>query len=122
MTDAHSRDVTIALASLVQRKLLSTGGAHKRTFYFLSGDQPPATEEFGFPKDRGTGVAAGQASSVQTGQPSSEQTGPSSVQTGLSSVQTGHETARVEAISSAIRSKKRVSRTPRPTMPSTTRS
>ena len=103
MTDAHSRDVTIALASLVQRNLLSTGGAHKRTFYFLSGDHPPTTEEFAFPRDQETGASAGRVGSVQTG--------PSSVQTGLSSVQTGHETARVEAISSAIRSKKRVSRT-----------
>ncbi len=48
MTDAHPRDVTVALASLVQRGLLETGGAHKRTYYHLPGEPPPAAEAFGF--------------------------------------------------------------------------
>jgi predicted HTH transcriptional regulator len=39
MTGAHPRDVTVALASLVQRGLLESGGSHKRTFYFLPGDR-----------------------------------------------------------------------------------
>ena len=42
MTDAHPRDVTVALSSLVQRGLLESGGAHKRTFYFLPGERPAA--------------------------------------------------------------------------------
>jgi len=39
MTAAHPRDVTVALASLVQRGLLESGGSHKRTFYFLPGER-----------------------------------------------------------------------------------
>jgi hypothetical protein len=39
MTGAHPRDVTVALASLVQRGLLESGGSHKRTFYFLPGER-----------------------------------------------------------------------------------
>jgi predicted HTH transcriptional regulator len=42
MTDAHPRDVTVALSSLVQRGMLESGGAHKRTFYFLPGERPAA--------------------------------------------------------------------------------
>ena len=42
MTDAHPRDVTVALSSLVQRGMLESGGAHKRTFYFLPGERPGA--------------------------------------------------------------------------------
>ena len=42
MTDAHPRDVTVALASLVQRGMLESGGAHKRTYYFLPGQRPGA--------------------------------------------------------------------------------
>lgn len=42
MTDLHPRDVTVALSSLVQRGMLESGGAHKRTFYFLPGERPTA--------------------------------------------------------------------------------
>ena len=42
MTGAHPRDVTVALASLVQRGLLESGGSHKRTFYFLPGERDRA--------------------------------------------------------------------------------
>jgi hypothetical protein len=42
MTDAHPRDVTVALSSLVQRGMLESGGAHKRTYYFLPGERPAA--------------------------------------------------------------------------------
>jgi predicted HTH transcriptional regulator len=42
MTDAHPRDVTVALSSLVQRGLLESAGAHKRTYYFLPGERPAA--------------------------------------------------------------------------------
>jgi predicted HTH transcriptional regulator len=35
MTDAHPRDVTVALSSIVQRGMLESGGAHKRTYYYL---------------------------------------------------------------------------------------
>jgi predicted HTH transcriptional regulator len=49
MTEAHSRDVTLALASLVQRHILDTGGAHKATYYFLT-NEPPASRA----KSKGT--------------------------------------------------------------------
>ena len=39
MTGEHPRDVTVALAGLVQRGLLESGGAHKRTYYFLPGER-----------------------------------------------------------------------------------
>ncbi len=42
MTDAHAREVTIALASRMQRGLLETGGAHKRTYCYLPGSHRPA--------------------------------------------------------------------------------
>ncbi len=42
MTDTHPRDVTVALSSLVQRGMLGSSGAHKRTFYFLPGERPAA--------------------------------------------------------------------------------
>ncbi|MBK6465281.1 MAG: putative DNA binding domain-containing protein [Myxococcales bacterium] len=45
MTDAHTRDVTVALSTLVQKRMLESGGAHKGTFYFLPGSHPvPASE------------------------------------------------------------------------------
>jgi ATP-dependent DNA helicase RecG len=37
MTGVYSRDVSLALSSLVQRGMLESGGAHKRTYYFLPG-------------------------------------------------------------------------------------
>ena len=39
MTNVHPRDITVALASLVQRGMLESGGSHKRTFYFLPGER-----------------------------------------------------------------------------------
>jgi hypothetical protein len=41
MCDAHARDVTVALAQLVQRGLLEKSGKQKQTIYFLPGDTPP---------------------------------------------------------------------------------
>jgi hypothetical protein len=96
MTDAHSLDVTLALASLVQRGLLDSGGSHKRTYYFLPGEPPPPTAAFGFERGRVAEVEG----------PNSVQTVASSVQTAASSVQTADE---LDALSLAIRSKKRVS-------------
>ena len=42
MTDDHPRDVSLALSSLVQRGMLESGGAHKRTYYFLPGGRSAA--------------------------------------------------------------------------------
>jgi len=47
MSDAHSRDVTLALASLVKKGMLESHGEQKRTFYVLPGARP-TTEAFGF--------------------------------------------------------------------------
>jgi ATP-dependent DNA helicase RecG len=48
MNDAHPRDITIALASLVQKGLLERGGAHKLTYYYAPGRPPPEDPALGF--------------------------------------------------------------------------
>jgi len=67
MTDVHPRDVTVALSSLVQRGMLESGGAHKRTYYFLPGERPaaeatPVSFELPLPGMEG---GSGSASSLQ---------------------------------------------------------
>ncbi|HCF56385.1 MAG TPA: AAA family ATPase, partial [Myxococcales bacterium] len=50
MTDAHSRDVTLALYSLVQRGMLQSSGQGKRTFYYFPGERPAKQLAMGFVK------------------------------------------------------------------------
>jgi hypothetical protein len=57
MTDAHSRDVTLALYSLVQRGILESSGQHKRTFYFFPGERPESEPALGFLGDSLAGEA-----------------------------------------------------------------
>ncbi len=40
MTTAHTRDLTVALSSLVQKGMLESAGTHKGTYYFLPGSPP----------------------------------------------------------------------------------
>lgn len=58
MTDAHSRDVTLALFSLVQRGMLESSGQHKRTFYFFPGERPAKKPALGFLEEGGAGSEA----------------------------------------------------------------
>lgn len=51
MTDAHSRDVTLALYSLVQKGMLESSGQHKRTFYYFPGERPADGAALGFLAD-----------------------------------------------------------------------
>lgn len=51
MTDAHSRDVTLALYSLVQKGMLESSGQHKRTFYYFPGERPADEATVGFSVD-----------------------------------------------------------------------
>ena len=80
MTDVHPRDITVALFSLVQRGLLESGGAHKRTYYFLPGDKPeanatPINFELPLPEAKSGGPMS--ASSSEQKEPSSVHNGPS---------------------------------------------
>lgn len=43
MTDQHSRDITVALASLVQKGMLDSAGSHRLKRYFFPG-QPPVDD------------------------------------------------------------------------------
>ena len=43
MSDAHPRDITVALSSLVQRGVLESAGSHKRTYYYFPGSPHPTT-------------------------------------------------------------------------------
>jgi predicted HTH transcriptional regulator len=76
MTDAHPRDVTVALSSLVQRGMLESGGAHKRTFYFLPGERPAAEAtpvSFELPLPGLEPVKPGAAGGVRPGRQESQQ-------------------------------------------------
>lgn len=48
MSDAHPRDITVALSSLVQRGVLESAGSHKRTYYYFPGQPPPDDPALGF--------------------------------------------------------------------------
>jgi ATP-dependent DNA helicase RecG len=48
MSETHPRDITVALASLVQRGALESGGSHKRTYYYFPGQPPPDDPALGF--------------------------------------------------------------------------
>lgn len=50
MTDQHSRDITVALASLVQKGMLDGAGSHRLKRYFFVGEPPV---------DDGTGISTG---------------------------------------------------------------
>lgn len=109
MSEAHPRDITIALASLVQKGALETGGSHKRTYYFFPGQPPPDDPALGF-----DGAARGETppppetsalgSSVHSG-PRSVHSGPSSVHSGLSSV---HSDPRLAQLSERLQARKRM--------------
>jgi ATP-dependent DNA helicase RecG len=45
MTDRHSRDVTLALASLLHKGMLESAGGHRQKRYFFPGQPPSAAED-----------------------------------------------------------------------------
>lgn len=66
MTEAHSRDITVALASLVQRGFLESSGRHKGTFYFFPGEPPSTQAAIAFePDEQG---APGTTGATRTGE------------------------------------------------------
>ncbi|NOU34901.1 MAG: AAA family ATPase [Polyangiaceae bacterium] len=88
MSEAHPRDITVALAALVQRGILETGGAHKRTYYYFPGQPPPDDPALGFeaagrgetpppPAASGMGAPAAADPSFQHGDPSFQHSDPS---------------------------------------------
>jgi len=105
MTDQHPRDITVALASLVQKGMLDSSGSHRLKRYFFVG-QPPS--------DEGMGLSG--ASSVHSSE-SSEHKAPSSELKGEGSEHTGtdsergdippSEWAKLEDQSAALRSRRR---------------
>ncbi len=123
MTSAHPRDVTLALASLVQRRMLESSGAHKATCYFFP-DEPPA-EEPGLaflgasatpqvaPAGDTPPGAGNDATSSEHSRPSSEHNGLSSEHNGLSSEHNDSvlsaEASALEAIAAPLQQKRRVS-------------
>lgn len=102
MTDAHPRDVSVALSSLVQRHLLDASGAHKRTFYHLPGVPPAPGEAFSF-----DGSAA--ASSSAVGAVTSEHSEPSSVLSEPSSEHDAAQRSELLALGASLRATRRAS-------------
>lgn len=82
MTDAHPREVTLALASLVQKGILDTGGHHKSTYYYLPGEPPPEEPTLdveGSEQAGGHAVDEGMQhsqSAMQHSQPAMQHSGP----------------------------------------------
>jgi len=111
MTDAHPRDVTVALSSLVQRGMLESGGAHKRTFYFLPGERPAAEAtpvSFELPGLEGGTSRSGPSSEHK--EPGSEHNGPSSEHKEASSEHNGFTpplSSELEAMAAELRGRKR---------------
>jgi hypothetical protein len=120
MTDVHPRDVTVALSSLVQKGLLGSGGAHKRTYYFLPGEQPAAQTtplnfelslpglELGEPKPSPNSQRNGSSfqpkdSSSQHNRSSSQHNGPSLQHTGVEAPLSSE----LEELAANLRSRKR---------------
>ncbi len=94
MTDVHPRDITVALAGLVQRGMLESGGAHKRTFYFLPGERHRAeVSPLGFELPSSAlrpSLESTEGGSV-LGTPSSVHNKPSSLHKGCGTVHVGIE-------------------------------
>jgi hypothetical protein len=123
MTSAHTRDVTLALASLVQRRMLESSGAHKATFYFFPGEPPADEPALAFSSASTSQQAAptGDAPSVENGAASYEHSGPSSEHSGLSSehnapsserngsAHSAEEASALAAITATLQGKRRVS-------------
>ncbi len=104
MSDAHSRDVTLALASLVRMEQLESRGEHKRTVYVLPG-APPTRPAFAFELAGEDGPAAGLAQSSEHS--SSEHSPASSEHSPASSEHSSH---RVEQIVQELRANPRLPR------------
>jgi predicted HTH transcriptional regulator len=81
MCEAHPRDVTVALASLVQRGLLESGGAHKQTYYYFPGQPPPKDLD----KTEGATTKTEDIPSSQQSRASLQHNAASSQHSGLSS-------------------------------------
>jgi hypothetical protein len=124
MTSAHPRDVTLALASLVQRRMLESSGAHKATSYFFPGEPPAEEPGLAFlgasatqqvaPAGDALPIDGNAATSSEHSRPSSEHNGPSSERSGLSSEHNGaahgaEEASALEAIAAPLQRKRRVS-------------
>lgn len=122
MTDEHSRDVTVALSSLVQRGFLESSGRHKGsdrhkgTFYFFPGEPPSLQAALAFEGDGQVGPAepetaptpdAAAASSVRS-RASSEHSDASSVHSAASSVRSTVETQELQRIAVPVRTRRRV--------------
>jgi predicted HTH transcriptional regulator len=136
MTDAHSRDVTMALSSLVQRGLLESSGRHKGsgqykgTFYFFPGEPPmdqtalafagggqAAPEVSGTDRTPDAGIRSferSEASSVHDhassvhDHASSVHDHASSVHSATSSVRSAAEIQELQNIAMLVRTKRRV--------------
>ena len=80
MTDQHSRDITVALASLGQKGMLDSAGSHRLKRYFFPG-QPPVDDVMGSPPAASVRRAAGSVhksgSSVLKGEGSEHMAGAS---------------------------------------------
>lgn len=107
MSDAHPRDITVALASLVQRGVLETGGAHKRTYYYFPGQPPADDPALGFDGAgrSGTPPPPEVASSSQPSEPSSQLSGGSLQH---SEGPSSPRSAELERLSEPFRLKKRM--------------
>ncbi len=108
MTGAHPRDITIGLASLVQKGVLETGGAHKRTFYFFPGAPPPEDPALGF-----DGAAPGETPAAPEVEPSSHRNTPSSHHSEASShrnAPSSHHNEVLLELAAPFREKQRLSR------------
>ena len=111
MTDAHPRDVTVALSSLVQRGMLESAGAHKRTYYFLPGERPAAEAtpvNFELPGLEG-GTSRPEVS-FEHKEPSSEHSGPSSEHKEATSEHNGLTpplSSELESMAAELRGRKR---------------
>lgn len=106
MSEAHPRDITVALASLVQRGALETGGSHKRTYYYFPGQPPPDDPALGF-----EGGARGGTPSPPTVGPSSQHNELSSQLSGESSqlsASSSPPSEELERLSAPFRAKKRM--------------
>lgn len=88
MCSAHPRDVTVALSTLVQRGVLESAGAHKRTYYFFPGEPPPGDPTLGF-ADGAPDASTGSSGSSQHNEPSYQHSEADTQHSGLSSQHSG---------------------------------
>jgi ATP-dependent DNA helicase RecG len=108
MTEAHPRDITVALASLVQRGILETGGSHKRTFYYFPGQPPADDPALGF-EGGGRGVTPEPPTST-TGTSSQHSDDSSQLSSGSSQLRppSSPRSSELELIAARIRARKRM--------------